>query len=1453
MDGCKPEDHLWNREEPQPIAVPLLGYHPQHDADADTSDYGFVGRDHLINELTVILHETRDTRGCYLISGYRGSGKTSLINDVLAIHAGRKRHPSWLPFWKHNEDQGGNSLPEKVYAIYKRGVIKLEGLAKGGKFRRPYRWHWRRKGGMFTCFNPLVDVRVNLGHDRALSPKDVLFNTATLLHQKLKNLTWRLTVIHFIATIFLIFAFVYLLPYQEKISGAYSAAGDWILTVTDTYKDSSKGATGVTPMDTDSLPNNGRGGKSPRGDGEEKNAKIHLFLITLLTGAALYYLLWMHLLPSHERISRRLKILNSRMSNAMEINRNVQGSWFSFGRRESVPPLDERQIENELIEILIDCRKIPRFLGRPNIIFVFDELDKIAHGEGGERGGVAGQPSVGRELYGRKKKVDALLGALKNFITHGKARFFFIAGREMLDSYQAERGSTSSLYESLFNRTFEVPSLLSDPSDHNQQRLHSLVEVYVCRKLMDPEVAISLWLWWKMGRKETDPCWMADLRRKLAYSPFCLRTYYHYLLLVPGIGGIEARRIVLGLRNFIQFLTLHSWGNPKRMASLFEHFTKPMNSVDWRQQRSVKRIKGGSTKVSFALQFGLHDQQRILLASNLYTQLYHDLGRQLANSGDKLVVSTMAAFQYILKFHHHPFSRYHLERMAESLNVYRSPELNTMIDTLVSKVFHPHIRRIRNSYYRYRFNGDFAQEIGYISRVSDIESASFNFSLDASSSIKAHYLEQLDEVCGGTRGGGSLGGSKVIAHELCMTIGDLFALEQSHDQALVYYQRAVDVMEGGDTKEYARFAHFRVEAFMRLGEIYEQRRQYDKAASVYLQARHIVNGLRDLISESGDEHLRDGDSKWDIFRQPFWAYWHLHLKRSPGAYEGRLPERGDYPFHDDNNEADKIGHYRAGQLAFFYGKYETAIRSFILAVKASRLDESESENSAYLGGYASLHLGESLYVLKMDSLRGKDEKSFLSALTEFLRGISFSEDGVKAASFKQIMNKIEESGGTDGILNCYSVKDSIEIMIFAAQCLERRGLYYHAAMAYIKIISIWGMFSEVVIAVMSACSERRKIQKETQALAAIFRSAETWIGELRLKAGEMIVHVSAGGYSRFHSRWMSRDVAPPLNDEWQESCQENREVINDLFVAARKDKRGFASHTYSTLAGEIGKTLEILFPANFGVNNRFQVHKMAVSCVKEPIFMHRSLPGQKLIYLSMWGYMNMMSLTNDSRTPMSIPHGNMVPHSTRSLLFAHWLAGRRYLSWDVMESVAGSYRATNDSVLYDDAASAVHNFAKAIYYIRQLSGNDQDLIFPDPAIIYYDLWWLLFVLVKRKMADDEWFGRSSSRSRYDWAVKEVKDELSEKRSRHHSTPVNFYDFKNVTRRTTDLLGDVGNLWDISNRIRSDAIRTRYYLADDYEDPRFHLDWTLLQMYSPVAGILKNHVEKSSKTLEKTPP
>jgi Archaeal ATPase. len=65
----------------KPIYIPIVGL-KERKSDNECSDHLFIGRKRLISKLKGWL-EDNSKNGVYLISGYRGMGKTSFVNKVL--------------------------------------------------------------------------------------------------------------------------------------------------------------------------------------------------------------------------------------------------------------------------------------------------------------------------------------------------------------------------------------------------------------------------------------------------------------------------------------------------------------------------------------------------------------------------------------------------------------------------------------------------------------------------------------------------------------------------------------------------------------------------------------------------------------------------------------------------------------------------------------------------------------------------------------------------------------------------------------------------------------------------------------------------------------------------------------------------------------------------------------------------------------------------------------------------------------------------------------------------------------------------------------------------------------------------------------------------------------------------------------------------------------------------
>jgi len=89
------------------------------------------------------------------------------------------------------------------------------------------------------------------------------------------------------------------------------------------------------------------------------------------------------------------------------------------------------------------------------------------------------------------------------------------------------------------------------------------------------------------------------------------------------------------------------------------------------------------------------------------------------NTDDKLVISGLSVFHYILKYYRNGFSRSDILRMHKRINVHNSLEMNHIINFIISDVLYEYVRRIGNSPDKYRFSFLFEQETYFITTINE--------------------------------------------------------------------------------------------------------------------------------------------------------------------------------------------------------------------------------------------------------------------------------------------------------------------------------------------------------------------------------------------------------------------------------------------------------------------------------------------------------------------------------------------------------------------------------------------------------------------------------------------------------------------------------------------------------------------------------------------------------------
>jgi hypothetical protein len=272
----------------------------------------------------------------------------------------------------------------------------------------------------------------------------------------------------------------------------------------------------------------------------------------------------------------------------------------SFLKKKSrtYPIANVREIEYELIDILDRINEL-RCFSLAQFIIVFDELDKIdpSYNHDPEQKLVLNDDyendesgfSGGMNSRKRKQNVLKLLANMKMFVSSAKAKFIFISGRELYDASLADLSDREFAISSIFNGVIYVDSFF-ESGDNNVKDITNKTEEYICNQLI--------------------PIGYVDYLKRLSFfknrelSPISsnLKLYYQYLTGLFGftktedtyfeklkqreLCGSEDREqelhaietMIIFLYKFSVYLSHTSNGSPKKIALYFEKYVKKHKS-----------------------------------------------------------------------------------------------------------------------------------------------------------------------------------------------------------------------------------------------------------------------------------------------------------------------------------------------------------------------------------------------------------------------------------------------------------------------------------------------------------------------------------------------------------------------------------------------------------------------------------------------------------------------------------------------------------------------------------------------------------------------------------------------------------------------------------------------------------------------------------------------------------
>jgi len=1366
------------------IAIPLAGYEKQekstiHDVN---DDHLFVGRKKLIAKLSDLL-KNNFNRGSYLIAGYRGSGKTYLIEKVLNDF--RKDNEKVLVI---HVNLGDNSQLTPLTIYYSIANILRDEILSN-----------------------INNVRVNTSSS-ANAKLIAFFNTLFNPIVRIKNIVLG-------ATIF----FSFLIPISLYFAG----------------------------------------------DNNQKYEQILEWIqYSLMFMMPISAVLWVIGVLRHPIFSSLTKInhLLEGMSNEISENQNATINFWSnlgFVKQKKRLPINSREAEDKLIRILKQIRN-----DGYKVVLVLDEIDKLSNSEEfsyfhKEHGNIVKEPTD------KNKIINTLLGSIKNFVTTAPAIFFFISGRETLDRYYSEKGSPNSLYGSLFDQVFEVPSFLSDKgaSSGKNIQLYAAIEEYLCRRI----------------RKKTGLQLDKDLDDYYSLRGYNLE--FNQSNEMPMI-----RRVISILNSFVLYLTYHSWGNIKKINSIFESFQVP-HKLALKLEKSgdldlfdpLHKYKTEKSDVTHWLVFDIKQLRSFFLSSELMVLFQHHLSREISQISDKLIVSTLFSLHFILKLHSFGFSRETLHLMSESINVHRSPELNTIVDDLLTNIFRSYLRRVRNGLFRYRFHVGFEKELKFISHIGGLESAAFNFSPDSMKYVKSFF----EDIIVNTNAE-----EKQLISRSHISLGDMCTIEQSYNTAYVHYNAASRILSNLVTEEGSQVKHSTlmlcIETLLKYGDLEERRQNYNHAASIYSEAEHIVQSVSANIDLK--LHLQQGDSKWDLLKLPFWALKFLSLKRSPPPYKPyirhaeqnyKLP---DYLYRSN----DSRYYYRLANLHYYQGDAQLAIDSYNTALAHSgskNQNQNQNQNqfsdfderTGYINGNSRVGIVESVWlhmahyffegIIKKQSDLSKEivELEREGKDTKEKRKISLEE--TKKEFFTNIFDLIYDSKKHNNEIGSLNVS-FFDVFNDVADNFEKNRLYISAAITHIKSIcylsSILDLFDNDLLNLYLKDNNNVNKSQITNFLNKIYENAT-------ISTASAIKCI---------------DKARQL-----ESNQGNKSMmIYGMIDSSKKDEFSFSiSNLFERLLKNNGPDNPLLEESILWQHS-FWAHKLAASLywleyVKRKIDQSSNscFDEKSNIILPL----DLSSVSVESAITMRWVEARSICRSTidKKLITAvHYKGNNKVRTKKFVSSddIYGSIISNKSDIQFklENPATEFIEYAKSMFsgyfkfegdppkiivnackvsrrlYLAQessriISRKNLDLIFPRVPQLYLAQWKLLtnlIPLISLRYLEITAKHPNSVRD-ISYLLQRILYTADQRLAPYEKIPPSHFDYEHIFTRLIESLESSISLMDRNSRTRMGIFEHKYFCHDDHSDPEFRLEYTLAYMYAPIAKFLHTQVKETNRKFE----
>lgn len=864
------------------IYIPLPGFRFFHrPSEVGDVDSQFVGRQRILGLLKEWLQDKEKNRtGSYLITGYRGMGKTSFVSKAIddLVNEQNRRHNStndcFSKFWSYFYPFiiGFFLLFPAVFVIigivnesfsfWFWMIIVYSSLYALGAFL------WQRLRLRNKKY--ILKVKVNIGNEVSQT-KDVLSLVAYSIRNRFTEyISQKMPVLPYVVIVRLLtwtcvplivyFFFWYFMQVVGPAGTDFFASGNdsLLFHLIAFVNDVLYNLTVLHPLFAAIL-------------GAVVLVPVAYFLWSI-TRRILYRLLSYfgksvsrpsEILAELENLCNRIDASVREDNDPYDVKISAFSLIMKHRSSRNFLPASVREIEQSLTDVInrIDASKILDC----RLIVILDEMDKLNKTDVSDENHVADFPEFASNQNGvsdeatqheKSHRILSLLGQLKYFISTAKAKFIFIAGHELYDAYLADVSDREYSISSIFNGVINVDSFFTCNS--RTKDITKLTEAFLCKHLMNEP---------KPNQKEQEAGWEADSEN------YNLRKYFELTKTNAGsVSDREREKVFIFLRQFVTYLTFVSNGAPKKLTSHFEKYIISkdaylrQNRLSQMQDRVPEEITlnrpakaEAKDAPEYYLAFGYYDQQKIGFIHYMANPIFENIISPSSEYGDKLLITSSFLIAHIYKHHSSGFSWRNLEYLPELIDSNRTPELREYIDSIIGYLAHIHLTSITSGIYTYKFPMRLVEEISIFTKKSEELSAIFNFSLDYSLAVKKYYYRLLDFYRT------KQGGSEVVKASLHHNLGDIHMSNDEYTEAIVQYRLTADSIETqmrklrDDPRENLSSLIVRyTRVMLKLGLAYEKRNTMDSAYLVYSNLTTKLIAHREI-----DEHTLQLEYKID--------------------------------------------------------------------------------------------------------------------------------------------------------------------------------------------------------------------------------------------------------------------------------------------------------------------------------------------------------------------------------------------------------------------------------------------------------------------------------------------------------------------------------------------------------------------------------------------------------------